>query len=119
MLTYCLKFEVSRLTVNLNWSFYRVTGKSPLFEVRQMEVDPRNSLKSSEIHIEKTDITDGERISGDLDSDEEDLGHPPGQPHRWSTSRFVKKRSSPLCVYTYKVPSSIHFYLFFSTILFL
>lgn len=99
-------------------------GKSPLFEVRCVDVDASDSLKSTLIpeksHIETYDMTDGKNISHEVESDEEDLVHSPSWSKKQSTSRSAKKRSSAVCVYTYKVDSSsLHFLSFFSRILLL
>jgi hypothetical protein len=94
----CLKIDVFRPTVNIKLNIYWVIGKSPLFEVRCMDVDDSDSLKSTLIpeksHIEKSDTTDGKSISPDVVSDEEDLVRPPSWSQKQSTIRSAKKRSS-------------------------
>ncbi|XP_062156944.1 protein SEEDLING PLASTID DEVELOPMENT 1 isoform X2 [Alnus glutinosa] len=81
-----------------------LAGKSPLFEVRCMDVDANDStLIPENSHIEKYDMTDGKNISPDVESDEEDFVLPPSWSKKQSTSRSTKKRSSAVCVYTYKI----------------
>jgi hypothetical protein len=86
-----------------------------------MDVDAGDStLIPENSHIEKYDMTDGKNISPDVESDEEDFVLPPSLSKKQSTSRSTKKRSSAVCVYTYKVDSSsLHFLSFFSRILLL
>lgn len=75
-----------------------------------MDVDASDSLKSTLIlessPIEKSAMTDYISISTEIDFDEDDLSHSSIQSKKRSTARFVKKRSSPVLVYTYKVVSS-------------
>ncbi|KAG2729769.1 hypothetical protein I3760_01G265300 [Carya illinoinensis] len=84
-----------------------LAGKSSLFEVRQMDDDASDSLNSTLILesslLEKPAMTDCKSISAEIDSDEDDLGHSSIQSKKRRTGRFVKKRSSPVSVYTYKV----------------
>lgn len=89
-----------------------------------MDVDAIDSLKSTLIlessPLEKSAMTDYKSISAEIDSDEDDLGHSSIQSKKQSTGRFVKKRSSPVSVYTYKVvSSSLRFYSFIFSILLL
>ncbi|GMY09292.1 protein SEEDLING PLASTID DEVELOPMENT 1-like [Fagus crenata] len=91
-----------------------LAGKLPLFEVRHMDVDDSDSLKytlipeeiltekSDKVHIEKSDMADGKDVSAEIESGEE-VGHPPSRSKKWSTNISVKRRSSPVCVYTYKI----------------
>ena len=111
--------EVFRPTVNLKLNFYWVIGKSPLFEIRHMDADDNDSLKFTLLpeksHIEESNMNDGKDVSSDIESDEEEVGHPPSWSKKQSTSIYVKKRSSPVCVYTYKVNfSSLYLHSFFS-----
>ncbi|XP_018810639.1 protein SEEDLING PLASTID DEVELOPMENT 1 isoform X1 [Juglans regia] len=84
-----------------------LAGKSSLFEVRQMDVDAIDSLKSTLIlessPLEKSAMADYKSISAEIDSDEDDLGHSSIQSKKQSTGRFLKKRNSPVSVYTYKI----------------
>ena len=104
-----MRVEVFRPTVNLKLNFYWVVGKSPLFEIRHMDADDNDSLKFTLLpeksHIEESNMNDGKDVSSDVESDEEEVGHPPSWSKKQSTSIYVKKRSSPVCVYTYKVNS--------------
>lgn len=114
-----MRVEVFGPTVNLKWNFYWVIGKSPLFEIRHMDADDNDSLKFTLLpeksHIEESNMNDGKDVSSDIESDEEEVGHPPSWSKKQSTSIYVKKQSSPVCVYTYKVnSSSLHLHSFFS-----
>ncbi|XP_050250027.1 protein SEEDLING PLASTID DEVELOPMENT 1-like [Quercus robur] len=84
-----------------------LAGKSPLFEIRHMDADDNDSLKFTLLpeksHIEESNMNDGKDVSSDIESDEEEVGHPPSWSKKQSTSIYVKKRSSPVCVYTYKI----------------
>ncbi|KAL4621550.1 hypothetical protein ACB092_06G237000 [Castanea dentata] len=84
-----------------------LAGKSPLFEIRHMDADDNDSLKFTLLpeksHIEKSNKNDGKDVSSDIESDEEEAGHPPSWSKKQGTSIRVKKRSSPVCVYTYKI----------------
>nr|POE53669.1 uncharacterized protein ycf45 [Quercus suber] len=84
-----------------------LAGKSPLFEIRHMDADDNDSLKFTLLpeksHIEESNMNDGKDVSSDIESDEEEVGHPPSWSKKQSTSIYVKKRSSPVCVYTDKI----------------
>ncbi|KAL0004305.1 hypothetical protein SO802_011866 [Lithocarpus litseifolius] len=84
-----------------------LAGKSPLFEIRHMDADDNNSLKFTLLpeksHIEESNMNDGKDVSSDIESDEEEVSHPPSWSKKQSTSIYVKKRSSPVGVYTYKI----------------
>ncbi|KAK4597968.1 hypothetical protein RGQ29_015470 [Quercus rubra] len=84
-----------------------LAGKSPLFEIRHMDADDNDSLKFTLLpeksHIEESNMNDGKDVSSDIESDGEEVGHPPSWSKKQSTSICVKKRSSPVCVYTYKI----------------
>ena len=84
-----------------------------------MDADDNDSLKFTLLpeksHIEESNMNDGKDVSSDIESDEEEVGHPPSWSKKQSTSIYVKKQSSPVCVYTYKVnSSSLHLHSFFS-----
>ncbi|KAJ7970473.1 P-loop containing nucleoside triphosphate hydrolases superfamily protein [Quillaja saponaria] len=84
-----------------------LAGKSPLFEVRHKEVVASDSQKSAPIPkincLEKSDSTDINKISSDIESDEADADKVPIRSVKWRSSRSVIKRSSPVCVYVYKI----------------
>ncbi|KAM4094344.1 hypothetical protein ACJW30_06G189200 [Castanea mollissima] len=84
-----------------------LAGKSPLFEIRHIDADDNDSLKFTLLpeksHIEKSNKNDGKDVSSDIEYDEEEAGHPPSWSKKQSTSIHVKKRSSPVCVYAYKI----------------
>ncbi|OMO65602.1 hypothetical protein CCACVL1_21473 [Corchorus capsularis] len=85
-----------------------LAGKSPLFEIRQMEAEANVPLKATIIpkidHLEQSDLPVNEEKCAEVDSDEEDEDYLPNpiikkQRH----NRSVSRRSSPVCVYTYKI----------------
>ena len=54
-------------------------------------------------HEEGSEATDNSIISSENESEEEDRDHPPTWSQKWSPSRSVIKKGSPVHVYTYKV----------------
>lgn len=91
-----------------NLKFFLVVGKSPLFEIRHVDADANGSCKSISLpeknYLEVSDFTLKKDIdSSGIEYDDEDLDHSPKQSKKFSSKKSVKKRSSPVCVYIYKV----------------
>lgn len=84
-----------------------LAGKSPLFEVRQMHAEDGNSLGSpvpSKSHLEESELSVQKISNAELESDKEDEDYAAALPFKKrNTGRPVNKRSSPICVYTYKI----------------
>ncbi|KAK9168603.1 hypothetical protein Syun_000743 [Stephania yunnanensis] len=84
-----------------------LAGKSPLFEVRQVDAKDDNSL-SPTIAPQKHSTKES-AINNDEDNKfesapyEDDTEYHSRLNKDWSSSRSVIKRKSPLCVYTYKI----------------
>lgn len=82
-------------------------GKSPLFEIRQMNAEHDEPLKATPItrerYLEDSELTINEDKSTEVESDEENEDYLPVRFKKQSTKRSVRKSSSPVCVYTYKV----------------
>lgn len=102
-------------------------GKSPLFEVRQMDEEANNSMKSS-LRIQKDLVEDSILVSNQienakklLDDEDEDEDYSP-KTKKLGTVRYAEKRRSPLYVYTFKVdyahflPSRCFILLFISKV---
>lgn len=76
-----------------------------------MDNDASESSKSStifkNIYREKSDSTTEEKVTADIvadiESDDENIDHPFSQSEIYRSNRSVKKRSSPVHIYTYKV----------------
>ncbi|KAM5555899.1 protein SEEDLING PLASTID DEVELOPMENT 1 [Rosa sericea] len=85
-----------------------LAGKSPLFEVRRIDADADDSGMSTQISepnyqkVSDFGVTK-DIIASVLESDEEDLDPSPKVSRRLSSDKSVKKRSSPVCIYTYKI----------------
>ncbi|RXH94206.1 hypothetical protein DVH24_023890 [Malus domestica] len=85
-----------------------LAGKSPLFEIRRVDADANSSCKSISLpeknYLEVSDFTLKKDIdSSGIEYDDEDLNHSPKQSKKFSSKKSVKKRSLPVCVYTYKI----------------
>ncbi|KAK9913152.1 hypothetical protein M0R45_036976 [Rubus argutus] len=85
-----------------------LAGKSPLFEVRRIDADADESCMSTQIPEQKYLKISDFIVNKDIDaavieSDEEDLDHSPNLSRKLSSDKSVKKRSSPVCIYTYKI----------------
>ncbi|XWS66223.1 hypothetical protein CRYUN_Cryun05aG0181200 [Craigia yunnanensis] len=94
-----------------------LAGKSPLFEIRQMEAEANIPLKSTLMpkidHLEQSDLPVNKEKCAEVDFDEEDEDYLPNPIKEKRLIRSVSKRSSPICVYTYKVKyTSFHFHFF-------
>ena len=94
-------------------------GKSPLFEIRQMEAEANSPLKSALMptkidHLEQSDLPVNKEKCAEVDFDEEDEDYLPNPIKENRLISSVSKRSSPICVYTCKVKyTSFHFHYFF------
>ena len=90
-------------------------GKCPLFEVRKMDADVLDSQKATPIsrktRSDKPDLTTSKDMTADSESDMEDEERSTSQSKKSSSGRSVNKRSSPVCIYTYKVNCLRRFYL--------
>ncbi|CAN1258182.1 Protein SEEDLING PLASTID DEVELOPMENT 1, partial [Linum perenne] len=101
---------------NLCW----VIGKTPLFEIRQMETNEEDGIVESTPVSAQSDVIVPEVIPIDEDreyerksdakdrehdrkSDEEDRDYVPSESKRSKTNRSVIKKIAPVCVYTYKI----------------
>lgn len=84
-------------------------GKCPLFEVRSMDADANDSQKatttSKKACTDESDLTTSKDMVADSESDVEDEWHTPSWSKKSSSGRSANKRSSPVCIYTYKVNS--------------
>lgn len=82
-------------------------GKSPLFEVRHMDADAnisqKRTLAPEKKLLEGSKMTKSEEKSEVVESDEKHVDHSPSPSNPWSSDKPVSKRSSAVCVYTYKV----------------
>lgn len=80
-----------------------LAGKTPLFEVRQMDAEDNNFLKSTlmpeERKLEHFISTNNEDNSTDIEFDEDDVR----RSKKWSTKSSTRKRSTAVRVYTYKI----------------
>lgn len=97
------KFYKIKSHHNLFW----VTGKTPLFEIRQMDTRSDDSLKTAQIHgnelVEEYEAKSIGTGNGDeVESDEENENYALDHFEKPKTGGYVR-RSSPVCVYTYKV----------------
>ncbi|XWS08019.1 hypothetical protein CRYUN_Cryun41cG0041300 [Craigia yunnanensis] len=81
--------------------------KSPLFEIRQMEAEANITLKSTLMpkidHLEQSDLSVNIEKCAEVDFDVEDEDYLPNPIKKQRLIRSVSKRSSPICVYTYKI----------------
>ncbi|KAL6126415.1 hypothetical protein ACLB2K_074464 [Fragaria x ananassa] len=85
-----------------------LAGKSPLFEVRRIDADADDSCMPTQIsehnYLKASDfVVTTDIVASVLESDEEDLDPPPNVSRRLSSDKSAKKRSSPVCIYTYKI----------------
>lgn len=88
-------------------------GKSPLFEVRHMEPEPKCSekLDTSVVPEKKSKVEfkqaedEGSR-SHESDSEEEVIDQESPRTQRWSQIKIARKISEPVYVYTYKILES-------------
>ncbi|KAI9156792.1 hypothetical protein LWI28_012258 [Acer negundo] len=84
-----------------------LAGKSPLFEIRQMDAEYAETLKSTPIpresYLEEPELTISEEKSAEVEFDEEDEDNSQKRFKEWSNKRSMSQRSSPACVYTYKI----------------
>lgn len=83
-----------------------------MFEVRRIDADADDSCMSTQIPEQKYLKISDFIVNKDIDaavieSDEEDLDHSPNLSRKLSSDKYVKKRSSPVCIYTYKVNSLV------------
>ncbi|EEF29006.1 protein SEEDLING PLASTID DEVELOPMENT 1 [Ricinus communis] len=83
-----------------------LSGKTPLFEIRHMDTEGDDSLKFTPMNgnnlVEESEpviIKKGDEI----DSDEENGYTPSIYFKKHKTRGYVKQRSSPVCIYTYKI----------------
>ncbi|KAA8539259.1 hypothetical protein F0562_025951 [Nyssa sinensis] len=83
-----------------------LAGKSPLFEVRRMDPETNNSLKSTPTpkkdYLEGPELANNGNKSTEIEPDKEDGDCSPNSK-KFSTDRSLSKRSSPVYVYTYKI----------------
>lgn len=81
-------------------------GKSPLFELRHIDDEASSSLKSSSspqknlVEDSKQANNQDEKVETVSDDEGVDYFH---KSRNLGNDRYVKKRNSPLCVYTFKV----------------
>ncbi|KAK3228342.1 hypothetical protein Dsin_000223 [Dipteronia sinensis] len=84
-----------------------LAGKSPLFEIRQMDAEYAETLKSTPIpresYLEEPKSTISEGKSAEVESDEEDEDNSQKLLKDWSNKRSMSQRSSPAFIYTYKI----------------
>ncbi|KDP30489.1 hypothetical protein JCGZ_16168 [Jatropha curcas] len=85
-----------------------LSGKTPLFEIRHMVTEEDDSLKSTPIlgkdQVEEYEAMTINKDEGDeVQSDKEDDYYAQTQIRKVKTSGYVKRRSSPICIYTYKI----------------
>lgn len=84
-----------------------VIGKSPLFEIRRMQFEANDPLKSTPTFDEESredhSSADNTGLRNDIESDEENIVHHSSKAKSCSTNQSTRKRSSPVSVYTYKV----------------
>lgn len=79
-----------------------------MFEVRRIDADADDSCMPTQIsehnYLKASDfVVTKDIVASVLESDEEDLDPPPNVSRRLSSDKSAKKRSSPVCIYTYKV----------------
>ncbi|CAA2967078.1 AAA+ ATPase domain containing [Olea europaea subsp. europaea] len=83
-----------------------LAGKSPLFEVRQMNLQANTSLKSTpcteEERVENPKVTNNENKQTRIESDMEDDEYS-SKSKKMGTNGSVGSRSSPAHVYTHKI----------------
>lgn len=84
-----------------------LAGKTPLFEIRQMDTRSDDSLKTAQIHgnelVEEYEAKSIGTGNGDeVESDEENENYALDHFEKPKTGGYVR-RSSPVCVYTYKI----------------
>ncbi|GAV60736.1 AAA_18 domain-containing protein [Cephalotus follicularis] len=84
-----------------------LAGKSPLFEVRHMDIEDDVSLNSSPPprtdNLEDSELSCNEDRRADVETDEDNEGYHSTWSKKWSTNISLSKRSSPVRVYTYKI----------------
>ncbi|XVE75427.1 hypothetical protein DITRI_Ditri12bG0093300 [Diplodiscus trichospermus] len=84
-----------------------LAGKSPLFEIRQMEAEANIPLKSAPKpkidHLEQSDLPVNKEKCAEVNFDEEDEDYLPNPRKEKRLIRPMSKRSSPVFVYTYKI----------------
>lgn len=91
-------------------------GKSPLFEVRQMDVEPKKSLKFTTLlenkYPQEPELVNNEGLKAEINSDEDENHLSDSDKVR--TGKSVNKKSSTIYVYTYKVKLlGLPFYIVF------
>ncbi|KAF8403132.1 hypothetical protein HHK36_011229 [Tetracentron sinense] len=86
---------------------YLGTCKSPLFEVRHMDAKANNPLNSTVLPdknlLEGSEIPINKDNSAEMEPIKDVVNYPAKRTKKWSTNRSVGKRSTPVCVYTYKI----------------
>ncbi|XP_022748288.1 uncharacterized protein ycf45-like isoform X2 [Durio zibethinus] len=84
-----------------------LAGNSPLFEIRQMEAEADIPLKSTLMpkieHLEQSNLPVNVEKCAEADFDVEDEDYLPNPIKKQRLIRSVTQRSSPVCVYTYKI----------------
>ncbi|XP_050386358.1 protein SEEDLING PLASTID DEVELOPMENT 1 isoform X2 [Argentina anserina] len=85
-----------------------LAGKSPLFEVRRIDPDADDSSMPTQVsehnYLKASDfVVTKDIVASVLESDEDDLDLSPSVSRRLSIDKSVKKRSSPVCIYIYKI----------------
>ncbi|KAJ9684707.1 hypothetical protein PVL29_016935 [Vitis rotundifolia] len=84
-----------------------LAGKSPLFELRHMDaeanISQKPTLASEKKLLEGSRMTKSEEKSEVVESDEKHVHHSPSRSNPWSTDKPVSKRTSAVCVFTYKI----------------
>ncbi|XVE68786.1 hypothetical protein DITRI_Ditri09bG0098200 [Diplodiscus trichospermus] len=84
-----------------------LAGKCPLFEIRQMDAQANIPLKSAVMpkidHLEQSDLPVNIEKCAEEDFDSEDEDYLPNPIKKQRLIRSVSRRSSPICVYTYKI----------------
>ncbi|XVE99237.1 hypothetical protein REPUB_Repub03eG0180400 [Reevesia pubescens] len=88
-----------------------LTGKSPLFEIRQIEAEaeaeaniPLQSTIMPKIdHLEQSDLPVNNEKCAEVDFDEKDEDYLPKLIKKQRLIGSASKRNSPICVYTYKI----------------
>nr|DAD48820.1 TPA_asm: hypothetical protein HUJ06_018757 [Nelumbo nucifera] len=84
-----------------------LAGKSPLYEARHMDAKAESSveptLEFQKQLIEGSNITNTEEKTAEIEHIKDVTDYPDRNTKKWSSNGSMKKKSSPVCVYTYKI----------------
>ncbi|KAF6140286.1 hypothetical protein GIB67_000334 [Kingdonia uniflora] len=84
-----------------------LAGKSPLFEIRHMDTKANDYVITTAApekdDVKETEIHYNEDIGFEVEPIGDAVEYPATRTNTWSSSESVSKRTSAVCVYTYKI----------------